>query len=425
MRHARIRRILVGVTTVTVAAIVPLSATVSASAATNSGASAGGTRSQSSNVRDACGTPAPGYAQCFAQVRTDIHDGKGVRGAAARAAGKSAAAAALPAGYGPADLRSAYNLPATGGASQTVAVVDAGDDATAEADLAVYRATYGLPACTTANGCFTKVNQSGQASPLPPDAYWDTETSLDLDMVSAACPDCHILLVESDDATLGNLAASVNTAVSLGATEVSNSYGSPEENGIQAYEADYSHPGVAITVSSGDSGYGIPSFPADLTSVIAVGGTSLTRASNARGWTETAWGDAYGGAGSGCSAWIDKPSWQTDPNCPGRMVADVAADADPATGLAVYDTDNNEPGWLVVGGTSASSPFIAGVIALAGNPAQYPNASYFYSHASELYDVTGGNNVTQIDCGGDYQCNAVPGYDGPTGNGTPDGLAAF
>jgi subtilase family serine protease len=109
-------------------------------------------------------------------------------------------------------------------------------------------------------------------------------------------------------------------------------------------------------------------------------------------------------------------------------VADVAADADPATGLAVYDTDNNEPGWLVVGGTSASSPFIAGVIALAGNPARYPNASYFYSHASELYDVTSGTNYDPpygTNCGGDYQCNAVPGYDGPTGNGTPHGTGAF
>jgi Subtilase family len=425
MRHARIRRILVGVTTVTLAAVVPLSATVTASAATSSATRTGGTHSQPSNIRDVCGTPAPGYARCFAQVRTDIHAGKGVRGPAARAAGKPTAAAALPPGYGPADLQSAYNLPATGGANQTVAVVDAGDDPNAEADLAVYRTTHGLPACTTANGCFRKVNQLGQASPLPADAHWDVETSLDLDMVSAACPNCHILLVEGDDATLGNLAASVNTAVSLGATEVSNSYGTTEQNGIQAYEADYSHPGVAITVSSGDLGYGIPNFPADLTSVIAVGGTSLTRASNARGWTETAWGNQYGAAASGCSAWIDKPSWQTDPNCPGRMVADVAADADPATGLAVYDTDNNEPGWLVVGGTSASSPFIAGLIALAGNPARYPNASYFYSHASDLYDVTSGNNIFGIDCGGDYQCNAVPGYDGPTGNGTPDGIAAF
>ncbi|HLK42424.1 MAG TPA: peptidase S8, partial [Thermoleophilia bacterium] len=134
---------------------------------------------------------------------------------------------------------------------------------------------------------------------------------------------------------------------------------------------------------------------------------------------------AWRGASAGCSAWIDKPAWQSDPNCPGRMVADVAADADPQTGPAVYDTDNGAPGWLVVGGTSASSPFIAGVIGLAGHPALFPNAAHFYTHASALNDVVGGNDVLGVDCGGDYQCNAVSGYDGPTGNGTPNGLGAF
>jgi len=111
------------------------------------------------------------------------------------------------------------------------------------------------------------------------------------------------------------------------------------------------------------------------------------------------------------------------------MVADVAADADPATGSAtgptVYDTDNSEPGWLIVGGTSAASPFIAGVIALAGHPARFPNASYIYSHASSLNDVVTGSDSLGFDCGGDYQCTAVTGCDGPTGDGTPNGLAAF
>ncbi len=371
------------------------------------------------NVVQACGPARAGYARCLAEVRTDVHAGKGVRGPAARpVTGKQAA---LPPGYGPADLASAYKLPATGGSGQTVALVDAGDDPTAEADLAVYRATYGLPACTTANGCFRKVNQSGQASPLPPDQGWDVEIALDLDMASAACPGCHILLVEGSDASFASLGTSVNTAVALGATEVSNSYGAEEQNGIQAYEADYTHPGAAIVASSGDSGYGIPSFPAVIPAVIAVGGTTLQKASNSRGWTESAWR----GASAGCSAWIDKPAWQSDPNCPGRMVADVAADADPQTGPAVYDTDNGAPGWLVVGGTSASSPFIAGVIGLAGHPALFPNAAHFYTHASALNDVVGGNDVLGVDCGGDYQCNAVSGYDGPTGNGTPNGLGAF
>jgi hypothetical protein len=181
---------------------------------------------------------------------------------------------------------------------------------------------------------------------------------------------------------------------------------------------------VAVVASSGDAGYTVPSVPAAFASVVAVGGTTLTRAGTARGWAETAWS----GAGSGCSAWIDKPSWQRDPNCPGRMVADVAADADPNTGVAVYDTtgDSGISGWLVAGGTSASAPFIAGVIALAGHPGLFPDASRLYARAGDLNDVVGGSNSSgRADCGGDYQCTAVAGYDGPTGNGTPHGLSAF
>ena len=409
-------------------AIVALAAISSSAGPAMAGAGAGAAATVSTlssgsghavNVVNACGPAPTGYARCLAEVRTDVHSGKGVFGPAAMSA---KAKAKLPSGYSPATLQAAYKLPKTGGTGQTVALVDAGDDPNAEADLAVYRATFGLPACTTANGCFSKVNQAGTASPLPADIGWDVEISLDLDMVSASCPSCHILLVEGDDNSYANLAASENTAVALGAKEVSNSYGGTEYNGMQAYYADYSHPGVAILASSGDSGYGIPNFPAVASSVIAVGGTTLTKTTaNSRGWTETAWI----GASSGCSAWVDKPAWQTDPNCPGRMVADVAADADPETGPAVYDTDNGEPGWLVVGGTSAASPFVAGVIALAGNPALFPNASYLYSHASKLYDVIGGSNVLGESCGGDYQCTAVKGYDGPTGNGTPDGVGAF
>ena len=360
-----------------------------------------------SHVRDACGPAAPGFARCFAEFRTDV----GTRALAANA---------LPQGYGPSDLRAAYALPATGGGNQTVAIVDAGDDPQAEADLGVYRSTNGLPACTTANGCFTKVNEQGKASPLPADQGWADEISLDVDMVSAACPACHILLVEGDSASFDDLGASENTAVALGANEVSNSYGGTE-SGISAnYAADYTHPGVAIVASSGDEGYGVPNTPAVYQSVISAGGTSLSKASNARGWTESAWA----GSSSGCSAWFSKPSWQSDPNCPGRMVADVAADADPNTGPAVYDSYDG-PGWMIGGGTSAASPFIAAVIGLAGNPGQYPDASYFYAHTSGLNDVVGGNNSGAADCGGDYQCNAVAGYDGPTGLGTPNGISAF
>lgn len=417
-RRALLGAAIAAATTATLA-LTPGLATAATGTATGTA-----TAPSSAHVRQVCGPVPAGSARCLAEVRTDVHGGTGVRGPhAPRTAGVAGAQdTTLPAGYSPAQLRSAYNLTASsGGATQTVALIDAGDDASAEADLAVYRTTYGLPACTSANGCFRKVDQQGAAGPLPADAGWGMEIALDLDMVSAGCPDCKILLVEADDNQLPNLAAAVDTAVALGATEVSNSYGSTEANGIQAYESDYSHPGVAILASSGDAGYGIPNAPAVYSTVTAVGGTTLTPATNTRGWSETAWS----GAGSGCSAWITKPSWQTDKHCPGRMVADVSADADPQTGPAVYDTSDGDGGWLIVGGTSASSPFIAGVIALAGNPGAFPDASYLYSHAGKLNDVVGGSNHEFETCGTDYMCNALKGYDGPTGLGTPNGTAAF
>jgi hypothetical protein len=365
-------------------------------------------------TRSACADAPAGKARCFAEFR------------AARAARvpRSGAAPAVvqPAGYGPAELASAYKLPyRSRGAGQTVAIVDAFDNPNAEADLAVYRSTYGLPPCTTANGCFRKVNQRGDAAPLPDgDVGWGVEIALDIQMVSASCPRCHILLVEGDDNSLEALAAAVDTAVRLGATEVSNSYGTDEFNGIDDFAASYNHPGVPITVSSGDFGFTIGSFPAVLGSVIAVGGTTLNRADNRRGWSETVWA----GAGSGCSAWVGKPRWQHDRNCQLRTVADVAAVADPETGVAVYDTFGLGPdnGWIVVGGTSASAPYIAGVFALAGNGRRIDNASYLYRHRDHLFDVVGGSNGF---CGEDYLCTGVRGYDAPTGLGTPNGIGTF
>src|SRR5438094_4297748 len=178
-------------------------------------------------------------------------------------------------------------LPSGGGAGQTVAIVDAFDNPNAEADLAVYRAQFGLSECTTANGCFTKVNQDGLPSPLPaPNAGWAAEISLDLQMVSATCPNCRILLVESNDNINLNLYTAVNTAVSMGAKFVSNSYGGVEDPSQLDADAFFSHPGVAITVSSGDSGFGV-SYPASSQYVTAVGGTSLNHSSNARGWAES------------------------------------------------------------------------------------------------------------------------------------------
>ncbi|AHH94921.1 peptidase S8 [Kutzneria viridogrisea] len=328
---------------------------------------------------------------------------------------------APPAGFGPAELREAYKLPATGGAGQTIAIVDAYDNPSAEADLAVYRKQFGLPECSTANGCFRKVNQRGDATPLPkPDSGWGVEIALDLDMASAACPQCKLLLVEGDDPSFAGLAQSVDTAVKLGASVVSNSYGADEFNGMDTYAGSYKHPGVPILASSGDAGFQPASFPAVLTSVISVGGTSLTRSAGARGWSETAWS----GAGSGCSAWVAKPAWQHDPNCRLRTSSDVSAVADPKTGLAVYDTYGlgQRAGWLVVGGTSASSPFVAGVLALAGHGKQINDASFLYTRADKLFDVVGGSNGF---CGEDYLCTGLPGYDAPTGLGTPDGIGAF
>ncbi|MEU6572952.1 S53 family peptidase [Streptomyces sp. NPDC046805] len=329
-------------------------------------------------------------------------------------------AAAAPAGYGPSSLQAAYNLPsATGGSGQTVAIVDAYDDPNAEADLGVYRSQYGLPACTTANGCFKKVDQNGGTSYPRGDSGWAEEISLDLDMVSAACPNCKILLVEASSPTMTNLGTAVNTAVNQGAKFVSNSYGGGESASDTTYDSAYfNHPGVAITVSSGDGGYGVE-YPAASRYVTAVGGTSLTTSGTARGWTDTVWS----GAGSGCSAYDAKPTWQTDSGCARRTVADVSAVADPNTGVAVYDSYRSATGWMVFGGTSASAPLIAAVYALAGTPSagSYP-ASFPYAHTSALYDVTSGSNGT---CSPSYLCTGGAGYDGPSGLGVPNGTAAF
>ncbi|MFI6688313.1 peptidase S8 [Streptomyces sp. NPDC050485] len=368
-----------------------------------------------SHVKHLCAKPAkPGMMHCLALARTDVKQHRGI----------SADAAAAPSGYGPADLQSAYNLPANAGSGATVAIVDAQDDPNAESDLATYRQTYGLPECSTANGCFSKVDQNGGTNYPTADSGWAGEISLDVDMVSAVCPQCHILLVEANSANMSDLGAAVNQAVSMGAKYVSNSYGGSEDStDAQSDSAYFNHPGVAITVSSGDSGYGTE-YPAASQYVTAVGGTSLSRDSSSRGWSESVWGSSAGGngAGSGCSAYDPKPSWQTDTGCTNRTVADVSAVADPATGLAVYDT-YQASGWNVYGGTSASSPIIAGVYALAGTPsANSTPASFPYANTSALNDVTSGANGS---CSPSYLCTAGTGYDGPTGLGTPNGTAAF
>jgi subtilase family serine protease len=343
-----------------------------------------------------CAKAQAGYAACMSQLMVGAN-GKAVP-------------AATPSGYGPADIQSAYKLPSSGGA--TVAIVDAFDDPNAASDLNTYRSTYGLPPCTTANGCFKKVNQRGGATPPAPDAGWAVEISLDIDMVSAACPGCHILLVEADSNFFSDLAAAVNYAATQGVAAISNSYGGSDQGQLAAYN----HKGIAITASSGDNGYGVSS-PASFRTVIGVGGTSLHHAANTRGWRETAWS----GAGSGCSTLNTKPAWQTSATqCAGKAIADVSAVADPSTPLAVYDT-YQQSGWLLVGGTSASSPIIASVYALGGHLANYP-AAYTWGQTSHLYDVRSGSNGS---CPTSVWCHAGVGWDGPTGLGTPHGLAAF
>ena len=341
----------------------------------------------------------------------------------------SGAAAPLvaPRGFGPADLQDAYKLTAlsaSAGGGRTVAIVDAYDAPTAEADLAVYRATFGLSPCTTANGCFKKVNQQGNSGPLPvPNSGWASEINLDLAMVSAICPNCNILLVEADSNFYSDLGAAVNLAASWpGVVAISNSYGGSESSSDPAFCGQYfKHPGIAITASSGDGGYGVES-PASCPNVTAVGGTSLSRsAAVPRGWTEVVWGSASlpAGAGSGCSAFEPKPAFQTDPGCSRRTVADVSAVADPRTGVAVYDQGS----WAVYGGTSVSSPIIAAVFALAtpAGSGDFP-VSYPYTNPGALFDVTSGANGS---CGQSYLCTAKVGYDGPTGLGTPNGTSAF
>lgn len=386
------------------------------------------------NTPAACNAPpAAGHVQCFAMVRTPAdHD-------------FTPDAAGPPAGsLGPAQIQAAYHLP-SGGAGQTVAVIDWGDDASAEPDLAVFRTQFGLPPCTTANGCFTKVNQQGKQGSYPADQGAGVEISLDLDAVSAACPDCKILLVEANSSAITAVGNAVDEAVTLGADFISNSYGTGTAAGGEAETAAetaddrfYNHPGVVVTASAGDGGFGV-GYPAADPDVVSVGGTGLTAdASVPRGWQESVWGDGTqgvkgDGTGSGCSKFEPQPSWQSavaalTAACPaGRAVADLSADADPASGLAVYDTDPNDSigGWVKAGGTSLAAPLVTAMYALAGAPqaGTYP-VTYPYAdpgQAGDLNDVTAGSNGT---CG-TAACNAGPGWDGPTGLGTPDGVGAL
>jgi subtilase family serine protease len=360
-----------------------------------------GAASSAAKFKHACATPTMKRTmQCMVLINTAV--------AQKSASAIAVSPAATPVGYGPSQLLSAYNLAsaaAVNGSGETVYIVDAYDYPTAQADLDTYRSQYGLPAC--GSGCFTKVNENGATSPLPPAAGttgWDVEEALDIEMVSAICPLCHITLVEANSNSDSDLYTAENSAVSLGAKFISNSWGESEYSGETSDANTYfNHPGVAITVSAGDSPG--PEFPAEAEYVTAVGGTTLSTSSGSRGWTESPWSSS----GGGCSSYEPAPSWQSSSvtGCSSRSDNDVSADADPNTGVAIYNS-YSQAGWLEVGGTSVASPLIASVYALAGAPASgsYPAQDIWTHEPSGLYPVGSGYS-------------SIPGW------GTPDGTTAF
>ncbi|MBV8489525.1 MAG: S53 family peptidase [Candidatus Eremiobacteraeota bacterium] len=326
----------------------------------------------------------------------------------------------LIAGYQPSDLRMAYNLPATGGAGQTIGIVIAYDNPHAAADLAIYRSTFGLPPCTTSSGCLRFVNGSAPATALPaPNEAWGQELSIDLDVASAICPACKLLVSEAPSAGMDDLTRAMQTAVAQGATVVSNSYTAPETAALAAGDAKWNHPGVPIVAGAGDAGYGV-GWPAASSHVVAVGGTTLLPVLGGLAVLESAWSQT----GAGCSRYVAKPVWQHDTLCRMRTVSDIAAVADPVPGVSVYDTyfaDPSNAGWNVYGGTSVATPIVAGVFALAGSGASTVGASGLYAARGSFNDVILGADGLCLT----YLCTAGLGYDGPTGLGTPNGIRGF
>lgn len=335
-------------------------------------------------------------------------------------------------GYTPDDLVNAYRVPAST-TTATVAIVDAYDNPSVESDLATYRSYYHLPACTTANGCFSKVNQNGATSPLPAvNSSWRGEIDLDVQMVSAMCPTCHILLVEAnsaDDSGAFDLETAVQTAVAKGATYVSMSWGGAEWGSETGVDNLYlNDPNVTYVASAGDDNYAAGTmWPAVSPNTIAVGGTKLIPASGtSRGWTETTWNEGTSlGTGSGCSSYEAQPAWQAansnaDAACPTASVAnDLSVTASTANGVSVYTNSN----WYIYGGTSVGAPLVAAMYAVAGQTGGTTGAAeYAYSHAAKFNDVTSGNNGT---CSPSRLCTAGTGWDGPTGLGSPNGLSAL
>ncbi len=338
--------------------------------------------------------------RCFSWIRTDV---------------KPSTRFSHGVGYGPNDLQMAYDLPSsTSGSGQTVGIVDAYDNANAESDLGVYRSSYGLPSCTTANGCFKKVNQNGGTTYPPSDPEWGIEIDLDIEMVSAICPNCHIVLVEAKSIKFKDFGTAEDQAIKQGAGQVSNSYGLAE---YAAQNRHYAHSHVVISASSGDSGYA-PQQPCSWATVVCVGGTVLSKVSPR---VEVGWNDA----GSGCSAFVAKPSYQTDNGCTMRSESDVSAIASCAYPVAEYDKDAG--GWVASCGTSVASPIVASAFALAENHEVQHAARGIWAAGgtSNLNDVIQGGKNGSCPPAYPYICQPGPGYDGVTGWGTPNGIGAF
>jgi Subtilase family len=397
--------------------------------------------------RRACDAgPRPGYSQCFAIQRVDA--GARISIHAPHSALSQCETGLHPGCFGPPGLQKLYNIVSaskTGGKGMTVGLVDAYGYPGIQNDLNTYRKFFGLPAC--GKGCFTVVNQLGKAGPLPQAGPakddWRPEQALDIDMVSAICPNCKILLVQTNDDNNYNLEAGVNAAVALRADVVSNSYGCPESVCLSLpTNPAYAHKGVLILASAGDSGAQAEQ-PCSLASVICVGGTSVAESGGARGFTETVWDELVKhqctngpcATGSGCSGIVMKPSWQHDKGCTGRSESDLSVVADPLTGVIVACApctgDPKKPLEGDWGGTSASSPIVAAMYALAGNAKTQSGATLWAHNGKGFNDVISGTN-SHVDAGTiicpksyAYICKAGKGYDGPTGWGTPNGLGSL
>ncbi|HEV2413107.1 MAG TPA: S53 family peptidase [Candidatus Saccharimonadales bacterium] len=363
-----------------------------------------------------CGTSNSAVtADCLSQVVTDRSG--------------NPAAATLPAGYGPLQFHTAYQIPSTSSNPGVIGIVDAYGDSTISSDLATYDKTYGLssfPTCSTSvkTACFEKISQTGSTTRFPGNnSGWALETSLDVEVAHQTCQNCKLVLVEANNSSYSNLMAAVDEAHSLGATVISNSYGSSEFNGETSYDSHFNYTGTAIIFAAGDSSYG-PIYPAASPHVVSVGGTTLNLSSSNAWQSETVWN----GTGSGCSVYEPRPTFQSDSACTNRTIADVSADADPNTGAAVYDSVGYywSRGWFQVGGTSLATPLIAGIYALANNVGSsvYANSVPYsaVSYGVNMHDITTGSNGS---CNGTNLCQASAGYDGPSGLGSPIGLGAF